>query len=416
MTFRFLHAADLHLDAPFDGLAARDPELRQRLLEASAEALDALVALAIREQVLFVALAGDLHDGAVHGLRGQVRLHAALSRLDDAGIHTFIVHGNHDPVDEGWSAIRSWPDRVHVFPAGRAETVELRAADGGRVTVSGTSFPLRHVQESLLPLFGRPKGEGFHVGILHAHVGSDTVHSPYNPCSLDALAQSGHDAWLLGHIHARQVLRTQAPFIAYAGTLQGRSFKPSEQGPKGALLCEVSRGRIVCQEVDLAPVRFHDVSLDCTGIDDLAEVMEQLRETAADLPADGRMLLLRATLTGHTPLFHRLQGEEADNEAASDLLHTLQEGPEADRQWTAFRLRLQPEADRAALREQGDIVGELVRTSDTLGANLEQLVKLLRAHKATRPLVASLGEDDLDTVLSQATDLALHLLDPSRRG
>ena len=66
---------------------------------------------AISARVQFVALAGDVYA---------------------AGINTFIAHGNHDPVDEGWSAVPAWPTRVYIFPAHEADTVELTAPDGTR--------------------------------------------------------------------------------------------------------------------------------------------------------------------------------------------------------------------------------------------------------------------------------------------
>ena len=65
-------------------MGARARGLRERLVDASLNALDALVDRAISARVQFVALAGDVYA---------------------AGINTFIAHGNHDPVDEGWSAV-----------------------------------------------------------------------------------------------------------------------------------------------------------------------------------------------------------------------------------------------------------------------------------------------------------------------
>ncbi|MFC7610965.1 metallophosphoesterase family protein [Teichococcus aestuarii] len=62
-SFRFLHAADLHLDSPLRGLDADLSAPAARIRGASREALSALVDLAIAEQVDFVVVAGDLYDG-----------------------------------------------------------------------------------------------------------------------------------------------------------------------------------------------------------------------------------------------------------------------------------------------------------------------------------------------------------------
>lgn len=85
--FRFLHAADLHLDTPFEGRSLRTSALRERSMEASLDALDALVETALRERLLFVALAGDVYDGAQRGLRRQARVRTATKRLDAACRH-----------------------------------------------------------------------------------------------------------------------------------------------------------------------------------------------------------------------------------------------------------------------------------------------------------------------------------------
>jgi DNA repair exonuclease SbcCD nuclease subunit len=61
--FRFLHAADIHLDSPMRGLEA-DPDAPAALLrEASRAAFRNLIDAAIEEQVAFVLIAGDLYDG-----------------------------------------------------------------------------------------------------------------------------------------------------------------------------------------------------------------------------------------------------------------------------------------------------------------------------------------------------------------
>ena len=58
--FRFVHAADLHLDAPFAMMARVAPEIAERLRNASLEAFDALVTMAIDRQAAFVIFAGDI--------------------------------------------------------------------------------------------------------------------------------------------------------------------------------------------------------------------------------------------------------------------------------------------------------------------------------------------------------------------
>ena len=111
--FCFLHAADLHLDTPMEGIGSRLPaSWAARLRDASLTALERLVETAIREQVAFVLLAGDIYDGPERGARAQVRLAQALRRMSEAGIDVLIVQGNHDPLEDGFAFGSTLPPRV----------------------------------------------------------------------------------------------------------------------------------------------------------------------------------------------------------------------------------------------------------------------------------------------------------------
>src|SRR5689334_11588636 len=117
MAFRFLHTADLHLDTPFEGIGRISTELQQRLRDASLDALDNLTAAAIQHHCDFVLFAGDTYDGIIRGARAQSRLLRSLRKLDEHGIRSFLIYGNHDPIGEGWSALRDsdFPKSVTIF-------------------------------------------------------------------------------------------------------------------------------------------------------------------------------------------------------------------------------------------------------------------------------------------------------------
>jgi len=62
-SFTFLHAADLHLGSPFQGLSLKDEDLARRFASASREAFRELVDKALAEKVAFMVIAGDVYDG-----------------------------------------------------------------------------------------------------------------------------------------------------------------------------------------------------------------------------------------------------------------------------------------------------------------------------------------------------------------
>ena len=112
---RFAHAADLHLDSPFKGLRADAPgHVADALYAATFKAWGNIVDLCIAEQVDALLVAGDIYDGADRSLRAQLKFVEELKKLDEAGVRSFVCHGNHDPLD-GWEARLDYPPSCKRF-------------------------------------------------------------------------------------------------------------------------------------------------------------------------------------------------------------------------------------------------------------------------------------------------------------
>jgi DNA repair exonuclease SbcCD nuclease subunit len=327
--FCFVHAADLHLDTPFKGIGEAAPAVARALREASLEAFDNLIALCLDRRAAFLVIAGDVYDGADRGIRAQLRFRGGLERLSDAGISTFVVHGNHDPVESGWSAIGSWPSLVTVFGTESVEVVPV-VRDGRQIAVvHGISYWRRDVRENLSLRFSPAGGPGIEVGVLHCNVtGTAEGHDDYSPCALDDLVRGGLDYWALGHIHARMVLSGRRhgdePWVVYPGNLQARSPKASERGAKGAIVVEVVDGRIGGVEfVACDRIRYAAAEVDVTPLTSIDAVRDALVDVAHDelVGADGRSIVLRARLSGRSDVHAILQHDRC----LDDLLKSVRD-------------------------------------------------------------------------------------------
>src|ERR1700742_1742692 len=95
-TFRFLHAADIHLDSPLRGLSSYEGLPADRIRRATRDAFENLIQAAIAEQVDFLVIAGDLFDGDWRDMSTGLYFARAMGRLADAGVRVFILKGNHD--------------------------------------------------------------------------------------------------------------------------------------------------------------------------------------------------------------------------------------------------------------------------------------------------------------------------------
>ena len=106
--YRFVHAADLHLDSPFKGLKRVSPGIAEVLRKSTFAAFDAVIDLCITEQVDALLVAGDVFDSADRSLGAQLRFVDGLKRLESSGIRSFVCHGNHDPLD-AWHSQVAFP-------------------------------------------------------------------------------------------------------------------------------------------------------------------------------------------------------------------------------------------------------------------------------------------------------------------
>ena len=114
MTYRFVHAADIHLDSPLRSLALRDTRLADVIGNATRGAFVRVIDLCLEEQVDALLIAGDLYDGEQTSMKTARFLAEQFRRLDAVGIKVFIVRGNHDAISKITKEL-VLPDSVKVF-------------------------------------------------------------------------------------------------------------------------------------------------------------------------------------------------------------------------------------------------------------------------------------------------------------
>ena len=275
--FRFLHAADIHLDSPLRGLQAYEGAPVEMLRGATRQAFSNLVDLAIEQQVAFVLLAGDLYDGAWRDFNTGLFFIAQMRRLHEKAIAAFVVYGNHDAESELTKRLEL-PPNVQEFQPKRATTVRI---DRLKVAVHGQSFRSPAVEENLVPGYPAPIPGWLNIGLLHTALEGNAEHATYAPCSAAELIAKGYDYWALGHVHAHQIVHRD-PWIVFPGNLQGRHVK--ETGAKGAVLVTVRDGAIETVEhkpVDV--VRWAHLQVDVSASSDTAHALGLVSEKLADL-------------------------------------------------------------------------------------------------------------------------------------
>ena len=300
--FRFVHAADIHLDSPLRGLEGYPDAPVEQIRGAARRAFDNLVNLAVEEKAAFVLLAGDLFDGDWKDYNTGLYFAHRMGRLREAGIRVFLVAGNHDAASPLTRSLRL-PDNVTLFPHRSPDTVVL---DDLGAAIHGQSFGGRSVTEDLSRDFPTAVPGLCNIGLLHTSLTGRPGHENYAPCTVDGLAGRGYEYWALGHVHRREVV-AEHPWVVFPGNIQGRHIR--ETGPKGCALVTVDGGRVTDVEFrDVDVLRFAVLRVDLAGCERVEGVPDLVRHALEDerRGAGGRPLAVRVVLEGRTGLHAEL--------------------------------------------------------------------------------------------------------------
>lgn len=447
---RFVHAADLHLDAAFSGITREIPgDLGKKLHESTFVALARLIELCERERPDFLILAGDVHNHEDRSLRAQLALRDGCERLARAGVRVFIAHGNHDPLSSRLRNIH-WPENVTFF-AEEVSSVPVfrRGAGEGEppaALVHGVSHAGPRESRNLALRFKRGEEACFQLGVLHcslAGIGNSRDKGRYAPCSLEDLRESGLDYWALGHIHdGREASLT--PPVVYPGCTQGLHI--NEQGEKGCILATVEAdgaggytvtrafrplGPVVWQAVSVAlddpgdPGKPGEQDAPELSLDELENRLRQALDAAQEAQGPGcEVLVVRLRLTGRTSLDALLRRDET----RADILSRLrdwepggrgQDGEGRPRLWIKdLEILTRPLLQRAILAEREDLLGEIIRLGEACRTSPERLAALrtealapLFGHSRIGRMLEPLPDEDVLALLDDAESLCMDLLE-----
>ncbi len=413
MDFKFIHAADIHLDSPLVGLERYPGAPVEYIRGATRKAFQNLVELALEEQVGFVLLAGDLYDGDWRDYNTGLFFVSQVARLRDAGIHVYLIRGNHDAASQ-ITRLLHLPDHVRDFSTAAPETIFLE--DLG-VAIHGQGFPTPAVTEDLSRRYPDPVKDYFNLGLLHTCATGRQGHENYAPCDTGYLKNKGYDYWALGHVHRQEVIGKD-PWIVFPGNIQGRHIR--ETGAKGCALVQVQDGRVTgVQHCALDVLRWSLCRVDATGAASYDEVLEKAeQQIEIELHQNaGRFLALRVEVMGACAAHDQLI---CDQPRLHNDLRSLAVERGQDTIWIEkVKLRTSPLGELDEILSSSPIA-YLRQYLRELGADEENLLELsaalARDRQALPPDLFQEGEMDpgdiasLQELLSQVEDLLLSRL------
>lgn len=391
-SFRFVHCSDLHLDSPFKGISSTDPELAAILRNATFQAFEKVVDIAIEEEADLLLISGDIYDQGDGSLRAQLGFRDILQKASDKGIQSFIVHGNHDPL-ESWKSGITFPAEVHRFGP---EVEKVPFSRNGQVLaeIYGISYKRAEEYGNLASLFkARGDHQLFRIGLLHCNLGgSSTGHANYSPCTMDDLEKSGMDYWALGHIHKPSVLRDSRPSVVYSGNIQGRHI--GEKGKRGCYLVEVSGTRVTSVQFhETSVVMWSEAVLDISDMGSMEDLVDGIRDLCDQerKNAGGKPSVVRLVLQGGSEIVNLLQNSDLYRELI-DLIRE-DEKRKLDQVWIeSIRNEGSPPFELETLRSGNGLLADFLELCDQVREDQDLFSSMVEDEKAFRLVKDFLGD------------------------
>jgi DNA repair protein SbcD/Mre11 len=387
---RFIHTADIHL-----GKTYRTSPGEAERYEDFFRMLGGIVADAVREQVDFVLIGGDLfHTGQILP-KTFARTIETLQPLKDAGIFCIAVEGNHDWIHRrdsiSWMEALSQMGYICLLRPSRTETggyrfdpFEPETGMGGRIEIKGLNiYGLGYIGTQA----------GAHVAriceavetennLLLFHVGVWT----YSPVEIgnikpeEALPLAEcFDYVALGHGHKPYVIKTPAgrPYAFNPGSPERVNFG-EERYDKGYYLITVTDGRYTHEFRPTNPRPMFATVIDLDGAENAEEALTRYREqVGAKLAScdDDRQPLLELKLTGRVR-FHPFElGRERLRLALEETCHPLH--VEIKNHLSLVTRSGGEETVKKSLAEiEREVLRELISASSAYKGKEEELVRI----------------------------------------
>lgn len=291
---RFVHFADLHLDAPFreDGRTGYS-QVRRRDLR---DALTHIVASVREEQAQFLLISGDLYEQH-YATRASITWVSQL--FETLPIPIIILPGNHDPyAANAWYRLIPWPSNVTILHEGNP-SVYLEPL---QTFIYGIGFTTHHQGKPDLERVLPTRAGCFNILMLHGTMDLEIGNDRYNPVSSSELGALGYDYHALGHFHNSRT---------YEGLKN--AFNPGSPEPLGfdepgihgilsveAVLSEQDGISLTVKQIPIAARRYVEKTLDISGIEGIEELTARIKSVLE--ACDPQRDITRLTLTGRTPL------------------------------------------------------------------------------------------------------------------
>ena len=265
---KFVHLADLHLDAKFDSLSSIDGLPQKRRLE-QRKALKDVVEYIKENDIKLFLISGDLYEQNYIRKSSIEYVNKLFEEIPDTQI--FIAPGNHDPyIKNSFYSTYTWSKNVHIFNE-NIEKIDFEDAH-----IYGFGFTDFYCKESEIEEIQVEEPDDINILITHGSLdgGSDDLRE-YNPLRQSKLKQLDFDYIALGHIHKPYYNEEKNQKIFYPGSTISLGF--DELGEHGILVGDIEKDELKVKFMTKDPRQYEEKEIDITEMTSNEEVLEKLQ-------------------------------------------------------------------------------------------------------------------------------------------
>ena len=242
---KFVHIADLHLDAPFVRLNANN-RLDSKLRENQCKVFEQVIDYIKENKIEYI--------------------NHLFKEIEDTEI--FISPGNHDPyLKNGYYRTYNWCENVHIFDS------EIRKYSYENIDIYGYGFDDFYVKNSKVENIVIENPNKTNILVVHGSLDTSVnIEKTYNPLSYKKLQEIGFDYIALGHIH--QTNYTLEEKIVYSGSLVATGF--DEIGNHGMVVGDIKQDNIETEFITLDNMGFEELEINITEMEELDQIIEKI--------------------------------------------------------------------------------------------------------------------------------------------
>ena len=289
---KFLHCADIHLDAPFTSLAhaaGKPSERRQDLRQTFIRIID----IAQKENVDILLISGDLYEHNYVRKSTINFVNDQFKRIPD--VKVFIVPGNHDPYTAG-SYYRNFPlaDNVYILTQ---EKPYFEIAGLG-VCVYGLGFMDFYSEKPFIENLTPVDKKAINILMVHGTPDMDIGNNVYNPVSTDELERLGMDYIAFGHFHNRFEGLGRSKNIYNPGSPEPLGF--DEEGDHGVFVGTINKDNNGNSYLDTRFIKLNkrfylSMDVDVSGCGTDEQVIKRIEDAVSGMDTESGIFCVNLT-------------------------------------------------------------------------------------------------------------------------